>query len=280
MTAKITDLATLRRTVQAWRDAGETVALAPTMGALHEGHLALVEEARLHADRVIVSIFVNPTQFGPNEDFQQYPRPLEADMEKLTSAGADAAWVPSVQTMYPNGPVSNVSVDGAFTKVMDGEMRPGHFDGVATVVATLFEQVQPDIAIFGQKDFQQLMLIKRLVSQRKIAVDIIGMPTQRESDGLARSSRNQYLSKQERSTAPALHEALQKAARGLTSGRKVKEILRAQKEMLTERGFAVDYFDLRHAETLETLYEYKAPARLFVAAKLGNTRLIDNIAVE
>ncbi len=250
------------------------------MGALHAGHLALVGEAKLHADRVIVSIFVNPTQFGPNEDFHKYPRPIEADLQKLASVGADAAWVPSVETMYPNGPIINVSIDGAFTKVMDGEMRPGHFDGVATVVAALFEQVQPDFAIFGKKDYQQLMLIKQLVKQFNINISIIGMPIQREADGLAMSSRNQYLSKHERSTAPALHEALQKAARGLNSGRKVKEILRAQKETLTERGFNVEYFDLRHPETLETMYEYKPPAHLFVAAKLGNTRLIDNIEVK
>ncbi len=280
MTAKITDLATLRKTVQDWRDAEEVVALVPTMGALHEGHLALVAEAKLHADRVIVSIFVNPTQFGPNEDFDKYPRPVEADLKKLAAAGADAAWVPSVETMYPNGPAINVSIDSAFTKVMDGQARPGHFDGVATVVATLFEQVQPDTAIFGQKDYQQLMLIKRLVEQQRMDIEIIGMPTQREADGLALSSRNQYLSKHERTVAPALHDALRKAARGLTSGRKVKDILRSQKETLTERGFNVEYFELRHPQTLETMYEYKKPGRLFVAARLGTTRLIDNIAVE
>lgn len=280
MTAKITDLATLRRTVQAWRDAGETVALVPTMGALHEGHLALVDEAKLHADRVIVSIFVNPTQFAPHEDFHQYPRPIESDLEKLAGVGADAAWVPTVDTMYPNGPVTNVSIDGAFAKVMDGQARPGHFDGVATVVAILFDQVRPHVAIFGEKDYQQLMLIRRLVDQFGIEVEIIGMPIKREADGLAMSSRNQYLSKTERSIAPALHDALQKAARGLISGRKVKDILRAQKETLNQRGFLVEYFELRDPKTLETMFEYKPPARLFVAAALGTTRLIDNIAVK
>lgn len=280
MTAKITELADLQRTVQAWRRAGETVALVPTMGALHEGHLALVAEAQTHAQRVVVSIFVNPTQFGPNEDFHRYPRPIEADLEKLAHAGADAAWVPSVETMYPNGAKATLHVDAPFTQVMDGQSRPGHFDGVGTVVAALFDQVKPEVAIFGEKDYQQLLLIKHLISKLNLNIAIIGLPTQREADGLARSSRNQYLSLPQRNVAPQLHAALQSIAADIRAGASVAASIDAKKGALAALGFDVDYLDLRHAETLEAQAQYQSPARLFVAAKLGNTRLIDNIAVE
>lgn len=280
MTAKITELSHLKGTIQGWRDAGETVALVPTMGALHSGHLALVTEARRRAKRVVVSIFVNPTQFGPAEDFHRYPRPIESDLAQLEGVHADAAWVPSVETMYPNGAKASLSIDEPFTRVMDGAARPGHFDGVATVVATLFEQVKPDLAIFGEKDYQQLLLIKRLVAKLTLPIQIVGFPTQREESGLARSSRNKYLSDAERELAPQLHAALQSVAHDLRRGHSPAESIAAKKGALVTMGFAVDYLDLRHAATLAEQTRYDAPARLFIAAKLGNTRLIDNIAVE
>lgn len=280
MTAKITELEDLRRTIQGWRDAGETVALVPTMGALHEGHLALVAAAKHRARRVVVSIFVNPTQFGPNEDFHKYPRPLEMDLAQLDGVNADIAWVPSVETMYPNGAHASIHIDEPFTQVMDGAARPGHFDGVATVVAALFDQVKPDIAIFGEKDYQQLQLIRYLVRLLALPVEIVGFPTQREDDGLARSSRNQYLSAAERSIAPQLHAALESIADDLRQGHAAADSIAAKKGALAMLGFAVDYLDLRHADTLAALPAYQPPARLFIAAKLGTTRLIDNIAVE
>lgn len=280
MTLEITSLADLQATLEGWRGQGLRIALVPTMGALHEGHIALVQEARRHADKVVVSIFVNPTQFGPNEDFSRYPRTLSEDLEKLRAVNADAAWIPSVQTMYPQGPVSTIHIDEPFTQVMDGAARPGHFDGVATVVAALFTQVQPDTAIFGEKDYQQLLLIKRLVSKLGLHIKIIGMPTQREEDGLARSSRNRYLSEEERAIAPQLHAALQSAASDLRAGRMINESIEPKKGALAAMGFTVDYFELRDANTLAEMKFYREPARLFVAAKLGITRLIDNIAVE
>lgn len=280
MTLEITNLEDLRATLAGWRAKGDTIALVPTMGALHEGHLALVAEAKRHASKVVVSIFVNPTQFGPNEDFHRYPRPIAADLEKLRSVRADAAWLPSVETMYPNGPVSTIHIDEPITQVMDGAARPGHFDGVATVVAALFEQVKPDLAIFGEKDYQQLLLIKRLVNKLELNINVIPLATQRENDGLARSSRNAYLTENERRVAPQLHAALQSAAADVRAGNSVEESISAKKGALAAIGFAVEYLDLRDAETLAALTHYQKPARLFVAAKLGTTRLIDNIPVE
>ncbi len=211
MTLSITTHDALRQTMDGWRATGDTIALVPTMGALHRGHLTLVGEAKKQARRVVVSIFVNPTQFGPHEDFNRYPRPIENDLALLKGAGADAAWLPSVEAMYPGGAKSTIHIDG-ISDILEGAHRPGHFDGVATVVSTLFLQATPDAALFGEKDYQQLCLIKRLVSQLKIKIKIIGVPTIREADGLALSSRNQYLSAGERSIAPTLYAVLMDAA--------------------------------------------------------------------
>lgn len=280
MTLEITRIDALRTQVAAWRRAGERVALVPTMGALHAGHLALVAAAKAAAERVVVSIFVNPTQFGPNDDFHRYPRPLAQDIAHLRTARADAAWLPDVATMYPSGFATRIHVDG-ITEPLEGRFRPGHFDGVATVVAKLFQQVAPDVALFGEKDFQQLSLIRRMTQDLDIPVRIQGVPTLREADGLALSSRNQYLSAEERAVAPQLHAAMQVARDAIRSGLSTTAVLREAKAHVVKHGFReVDYLDLRHAETLEPLTEYREPARLLAAAWLGTTRLIDNIPME
>ncbi|PZP84432.1 MAG: pantoate--beta-alanine ligase [Azospirillum brasilense] len=281
MTLELTKISQLRSTVAEWRGQGLRVALVPTMGALHAGHFALVRAARAQADRVVVSIFVNPKQFGPTEDLDRYPRPLEEDLAGLKEAGADAAWLPSVAVMYPNGFATNVQVAGV-SEGMDGAARPGHFDGVATVVAKLFNQVRPDVALFGEKDYQQLALIKRLVTDLDMDIKIIGVPTVREGDGLALSSRNRYLSAEERKKAVKLNQVLRHSAFVLkTEGRPVDETMEKARRLLLDAGFtSVDYVELRHAESLQTLNEYKAPARILAAATLGTTRLIDNVAVE
>ena len=277
--ARLTDLPALRAQVGAWRVAEESVALVPTMGALHIGHLALVEAAKKHADRVVVSIFVNPTQFGPNEDFNRYPRPIERDLDKLRSAGADAAWLPNVEAMYPQGFGTTVHVSGP-SKGLDGDFRPGHFDGVATVVSKLLLQVMPDVALFGEKDYQQLCVIKRLAADLDIRVRIVGVPTVREEDGLALSSRNVYLSPEERGIAPQLHLVLQVAAKELVEGAEVAPTLSKAVASLLHIGFRkVDYLELRDEDTLEPQVVYQEPARLLVAAHLGTTRLIDNISI-
>lgn len=282
MTLEITDLATLQALVQAWRAAGDGIALVPTMGALHEGHLALVARAKEHADRVIVSIFVNPTQFGPTEDFAQYPRTLAQDLDALDIAGADAVWLPSVETMYPNGPATDRHVAGHVSETLEGAVRPGHFDGVATVVARLFDQVQPDLALFGEKDYQQLLLIKRLVKQDDIPVRIVAGATEREPDGLARSSRNRYLDEKQRRIAVKLNQVLRHSAYALTQEKRdVADTLRKAKQLLLDGGFSkVDYVALCDAATLAPLSSLQTPARLLAAVHVGSTRLIDNIAVE
>lgn len=281
MTLELTKISQLRSTVAEWRGQGLRVALVPTMGALHAGHFALVRAARAQADRVVVSIFVNPKQFGPNEDLDRYPRPLEDDLAGLKEAGADAAWLPSVALMYPTGFATNVQVAGV-SEGMDGAARPGHFDGVATVVTKLFNQVRPDVALFGEKDYQQLALIKRLVTDLDLDIKIIGVPTVREGDGLALSSRNRYLSAEERKKAVKLNQVLRHSAFVLkTEGRPVDETMEKACRLLLDAGFtSVDYVELRHAENLQPLGEYKAPARILAAATLGTTRLIDNVAVE
>lgn len=279
MTLELTTVKSLRETVRAWRAAGETVALVPTMGALHVGHLALVAAAKMEAKRVIVSIFVNPTQFGPNEDFSRYPRTLENDLKLLHEAGADAAWLPTVAEMYPQGFGTVISVKGP-SDGLDGDFRPGHFEGVATVVAKLLLQVAPDVALFGQKDYQQLAVITRMVTDLDVATRIIGVPTVREADGLALSSRNAYLTEQEHAIAPQLHVVLQVAANELQGGNDVATTLKKAINTLLHIGFkSVDYLELR-GEGLEVMSEFNAPARLLVAAHLGKTRLIDNISVE
>jgi pantoate--beta-alanine ligase len=276
----ITQLEQLRRTVVSWRTEGKAIALVPTMGALHDGHLKLVEEAKKHADRVVVSIFVNPTQFGPNEDFSRYPRPIERDLELLISAGASAAWLPIMDEMYPEGFASSIHISG-ITEMLDGVFRPGHFDGVATVVTKLLLQVTPNIALFGEKDYQQLCLIKRLVKDLNINTSILGVSTVRELDGLALSSRNQYLSAEQRPIAAQIYATMKDAGAKLKSSPKdVAAILESAKGKLLVAGFTkIDYLELRAEDSLAAMDHYKAPARLLIAAWLGTTRLIDNIKV-
>ena len=264
----------------ALRAGGKSLALVPTMGALHAGHIALVEEARRRADRVVATIFVNPLQFGANEDLDRYPRQEEQDAEMLEQAGCDLLWLPQAQDMYPPGFATTVSVEGLSDR-WDGEARPGHFDGVATVVAKLLCAVRPDIAIFGEKDFQQLAVIRRMTQDLQLGVEILGHPTIRDADGLALSSRNAYLSADERQTALALPQALNKAAAQIQSGTPVADSLAQAKERLTAAGFArIDYVALVNALTLEPLDRAGGPMRLIAAAVIGRTRLIDNIAVD
>jgi pantoate--beta-alanine ligase len=273
----VRQLAPLRKALAAWRAAGERVALVPTMGALHDGHMALVEAAKRAADRVVVSIFVNPMQFAPNEDLAKYPRKEQADSRLLTSAGVDLLWMPSVEIMYPHGFATTVSISG-ISDLLDGAHRPGHFDGVATVVTKLFNQVRPDIALFGEKDWQQLAVIRRLALDLDLDLEILGVPTQREDDGLALSSRNVYLLPEERARAIALPRALGVAERTIARGGEPEAALAQARETLAAAGFEVDYVALADAETLGEPVEGR-PLRLLAAARLGGTRLIDNIPV-
>ena len=271
----IRQLAPLREAVAAWRAAGERVAFVPTMGALHAGHMALVEEAKLAGDRVVVSIFVNPTQFAPNEDFAKYPRKEQADSRMLAKAGVDLLWMPPVEVMYPDGFATTVSV-GGIGDLLDGAHRPGHFDGVATVVTKLFDQVCPHVALFGEKDWQQLAVIRRLVIDLDLDIEIQGVLTQREDDGLALSSRNAYLDADERARAVALPRALGVAEREIAKGAEPEAALAQAREMLIAAGFEIDYLTLADAETLGAPSEGR-PMRLLAAARIGGTRLIDNI---
>jgi len=255
------------------------VALVPTMGALHAGHMALVAEARDRADKVIATIFVNPAQFGEGEDFGRYPRREADDAAMLEAAGCDLLWTPSVADIYPDGFATKISVSGVSDR-WEGEARPGHFDGVATVVAKLLLAVQPDLALFGEKDFQQLAVIRRLVADLGLPLEIVGVPTVREADGLALSSRNAYLSREERERAVALPNALKAARDALRAGAPVSGVLQAAKQSLIDAGFLrIDYLALVDASTLEPLEQPKAEMRLIAAAVIGTTRLIDNIAV-
>ena len=264
---------------------GKTVALVPTMGALHEGHLTLVRQARTHADRVVVSIFVNPMQFGPNEDLDAYPRQMAEDRRLLRDAGADLLWAPDVAEMYPDGHAARVAVPG-LDRVLCGMHRAGHFDGVATVVLKLFNQVRPDVALFGQKDWQQLTIIRRMARDLDLAfphVDaIVGVPTVREADGLAMSSRNRYLTPDERTRATALNRAMRVAIGRIVAGEAVGMALDGLRRAVLAAGFArIDYAELRCADTLEDITAWTGQeARLLVAAHLGKARLIDNMAVE
>ena len=274
----VRSIADVRALVAGWRAAGLKVALVPTMGALHAGHVSLVEIARRQADRVVVSIFVNPTQFAPTEDFSKYPRTFEADLEKLSAIGAEAVYAPPVEAMYPPGAATTVSVAGPATAGLEDVTRPFHFAGVATIVAKLFTQVGPDVAVFGEKDFQQLAVVRRMAADLDLAVEVIGAPTVREADGLAMSSRNVYLSADERATAPALHRILQEAVAALGKGLAAEAALAEARTAIAAAGFDLDYLDLRAADDLGPPRP-GVPWRLLVAAMLGKTRLIDNIAV-
>jgi pantoate--beta-alanine ligase len=253
------------------------VALVPTMGALHAGHMALVAEARRQADSVAASIFVNPAQFGQGEDFGRYPRREEQDSAMLREAGCDLLWAPSVADVYPDGFATTVSVAGVSAR-WEGEARPGHFDGVATVVAKLLLAVRPDLALFGEKDFQQLAVIRRMVADLGMSTQVVGIETVREPDGLALSSRNAYLSPDERSRAVALPNALRAARDAIAGGKPVAEALRVAKQALVDAGFLrIDYLALVDAATLEPLDAPGGEMRLIAAASIGATRLIDNL---
>jgi len=256
-----------------------SLALVPTMGALHAGHIALVGEAKRRAGCVSASLFVNPTQFGPNEDFGRYPRREAEDMRMLEESGCELLWIPSVADMYPDGFSTSIRVAGLSDR-WEGEARPGHFEGVATVVAKLLNSVRPDVALFGEKDFQQLAVIQRMAADLDIPVEIAAVPTVREPDGLALSSRNSYLSSDERSRAVALPEALQRARVSILEGAPVSPALEIARQSLAKAGFSrIDYVALVDASTLEPLDEPKGEMRLIAAAIIGTTRLIDNLAV-
>jgi pantoate--beta-alanine ligase len=271
-------VADLRAAVAAWRAAGERIGLVPTMGALHEGHLTLVRAAQATCRRTIVSIFVNPTQFGPEADFDRYPRDLAGDVAKLATVGTDLVFAPDVAEMYPQGFTTTVTVAG-LTEGLCGPHRPGHFAGVATVVSKLLIQAAADAAFFGEKDFQQLQVVRRLARDLDIPVEIIGVPTVRESDGLAMSSRNLYLSVDERARAATIYHVLTEAARALNEGATAAEVIARSKAALAEAGFdPIDYVAVVDAETLQPITRKSGNARIAIAAWLGRTRLIDNIA--
>jgi pantoate--beta-alanine ligase len=279
----IEHLVPLRNAVELLRKDGK-LALVPTMGALHEGHLTLVREAKARAAHVAVSIFVNPRQFGANEDLSAYPRPREQDLALLEAEGVSLVWAPEVPQMYPAGYATNIAVSG-ISEGLCGAARPGHFDGVATVVCKLFNQVQPDLALFGEKDWQQLAVIRRMAGDldltRPFAADIIGIPTVREADGLAMSSRNAYLSTEDRAQAASLPRAMRAAIAGIEAGGDVTKALEGLQQAVIANGFSsVDYAELCDAASLVPLAELTtAPARLIVAARIGKARLIDNMAV-
>ncbi|MGZ6212841.1 MAG: pantoate--beta-alanine ligase [Candidatus Binataceae bacterium] len=275
----VRDVDSLRRRIKAWRREGLSIALVPTMGALHAGHLTLMDRAKKMADRVVASLFVNPKQFGPSEDLASYPRRESEDFELLSAAGVHLLFAPDVPAMYPTGFATTVHLDG-FGDVLEGAHRPGHFDGVATVVAKLLLQTLPDIALFGEKDYQQLMIIRRLVADLNIPVDIIGVSTVRDPDGLALSSRNAYLTPAERAAAPALFAALTTAARAIADGKDVTAVLAAARGAVLQAGFRqVDYIEARNAETFAPLTACDEPGRVLGAAFLGKARLIDNVPI-
>lgn len=266
----------LRKQVSEWRANGNSVGLVPTMGALHEGHLSLVELAKAEADKVVVSIFVNPTQFGPDEDFEEYPRDDAADLQKLGAAGVDVTFVPPISEMYPEGFATTIHVAG-MTKILCGAHRETHFDGVALIVTKLLLQCLPDLAIFGEKDYQQLQVIRRFVSDLNIPVRILGGPIIRESDDLALSSRNRYLTPEERKTAARFPAILRSTAYAISQGAPIEQSLSAACKEILGSGFdSVDYVELRNASDLSAATDLGAPARLFGAVRIGATRLIDN----
>lgn len=276
----IDNSADLRRQIAEWRQSGERIAFVPTMGSLHDGHLALVDHARREADRVVASIFVNPTQFGLDEDFERYPRSLNDDIRELGAVNVDLLFTPSLDVMYPLETLHAVDIEvRGISEILCGAYRPGHFNGVATVVTMLFNLVQPDVAIFGEKDFQQLAVIRRMVRALHMPVDIVGSPTVRESDGLAMSSRNRYLTDEERARAPQLYKTLQSARQQLLEGIRDFVLIESQgMQSLASAGFAPEYFAV-HNMRLEAPGPDDREWVVLAAARLGQARLIDNIQV-
>jgi pantoate--beta-alanine ligase len=271
----------LRHTISTWRSCDERIAFVPTMGNLHDGHLALIEAAKQKADRTVVSIFVNPLQFGEGEDFETYPRTIVEDSSQLASRGVDLLFAPPVEVMYPLAQQQQTRVEVPdVSHILDGEFRPGFFVGVATVVCKLFNMVQPDIAIFGEKDFQQLLIIRRMVDDLQMPVEIAALPTVREPDGLAMSSRNSYLDREQRKAAPLIYRCLQQAVDEIKRGEDdYAHLERVARERLEDAGFVVDYFTLRNAETLNPADAGEKDLVILTAVRLGQTRLIDNIVI-
>jgi len=276
----VRSMPTLRKAVARWRAQGERIGLVPTMGALHRGHLTLVHLAQRRANRVIVSIFVNPAQFAPHEDFKTYPRTFAADVRALAGLGADLVWAPNAESMYPGGFATQVVPEGPAKVGLEDASRPHFFAGVATVVAKLLIQCAPDVAVFGEKDFQQLKVVTQLARDLDLPTRIVPAPTVREADGLALSSRNRYLSPAEREAAPALHRVLANCAREIAAGASIHSVLRKGGQAVESAGFILDYLEARHAETLAPITSIaEGPIRLLVAAKIGKTRLIDNVGI-
>jgi pantoate--beta-alanine ligase len=270
----------LRRALDGFGAKKATTALVPTMGALHDGHVSLVRLAKRRATKVVVSIFVNPAQFAPTEDFSSYPRTWKADLERLAAEKVDLIWHPDVKTMYPDGFATRILTEGPATAGLEDRFRPHFFGGVTTVVGKLFTQVRPDFAIFGEKDFQQLRVVTRMARDLDLGVKVVGSGTVRERDGLAMSSRNVYLSPDQRHAAPVLYRALKECAGRLRAGGDIEAATAAGAQLIAGAGFTLDYFEVRHAETLAKVASASdGPLRILVAAKIGTTRLIDNIAV-
>jgi pantoate--beta-alanine ligase len=276
----VRDVTSLGARLAEWRRAGETIGLVPTMGALHAGHISLVHEAKKHARRVVMSIFVNPAQFAPSEDFCSYPRTFEADAALFAAAEGDLIFAPSGEVMYGEGFATTITLAGPAAVGLEDRFRPTHFAGVATIVAKLLNQCRPDVAMFGEKDYQQLKVVTRMARDLDFEAEILGVPTVRETDGLALSSRNIFLSAKERPLAPCLYAALRRCARDINGGVVIETALDAARATLAAAGFVTDYFEARHAETLGPIASPgEGPIRLLAAARLGTTRLIDNIAV-
>jgi pantoate--beta-alanine ligase len=276
----VTTIARVRERVRGWHAEGLRVAFVPTMGNLHAGHMSLIDAARAHGERFVASIFVNPMQFGPNEDFAHYPRTPREDERMLAAAGCDLMFMPDVVEIYPNGPENAARVEvPVLSHILDGEFRPGHFQGVATVVTKLFNIVEPDAAVFGEKDFQQLAVIRRMVADLCMPVTIIGAATLREHDGLAMSSRNQYLTAAERGLAPLIHRQLQQARQRLLAGDPEQLVAAEGLAGLAAAGFRPDYFAVRDARDLQPALPHTRELVVLVAARLGKARLIDNLRV-
>ena len=274
-----TTVADLRMRVRTWRSEGLRIGLVPTMGALHEGHISLVRTAQETCERIVTSIFVNPTQFAPTEDFSTYPRTFEDDVAKLAAADSHLVWAPTASEMYPDGFATRV-VPGGAAEGLETDFRPHFFGGVATVCTKLFQQVTPDIAVFGEKDFQQLAVIRQIVRDLDMPLTIVGAPTVREADGLAMSSRNRYLSAEERRTAPLIHRVISEVAAHVLEGRNADEACEEAARRLSAGGFQkIDYVAVRDGETLGAYDPAKGPGRVLAAVWLGKTRLIDNIAI-